>query len=262
MTDRDGADEEDRQDPEDQHGDGDGAGGTDPDAGRPTGPETDATGFAEQEGPYHEDGANDTDAGAPADREEVDRPDRETDQAERPRHHAEEHEHHVHDLDTLRLAVVTVSSTRSLDDDPSGEIIVTAAEAAGHEVVDRELIADEYDNVQQIVGRLVERADTDCVVTTGGTGVTPDDVTVEAVEPLFDKRLPGVGQLFRWLSYEEIGTRVVATRAVGGVASGVPVFCLPGSENAARLGIEDVVLPEAPHIAGLARRGLEEDEEE
>ena len=83
---------------------------------------------------------------------------------------------------------------------------------------------------------------------------SPDDVTIEAVEPLLDKRLPGFGELFRTLSYEEIGTKVVGTRAVAGVADGVPVFCLPGSENAARLGTGDIVIEEAPHLAGLADR--------
>ena len=92
------------------------------------------------------------------------------------------------------------------------------------------------------------------VTSSGGTGVTPDDVTVEAAGPLFDKELPGFGELFRRLSYDEIGTKVVGTRAVAGVADGVPVFCLPGSENAARLGTGEVVVEEAPHLAGLAAR--------
>jgi len=100
----------------------------------------------------------------------------------------------------------------------------------------------------------VSRDDVDVVVTTGGTGVTPDDVTIEAVEPLFDKRLPGFGELFRTLSYDGIGTKVVGTRATAGIAEGVPVFCLPGSENAARLGTEEIVVAEASHLAGLARR--------
>jgi len=97
------------------------------------------------------------------------------------------------------------------------------------------------------------------VVTTGGTGVTPDDVTIEAVRPLLGTELPGFGELFRRLSYDEVGTRVVGTRAVGGITRGVPVFCLPGSENAARLGAEEIVVAEAPHLAGLARREADDD---
>jgi len=168
--------------------------------------------------------------------------------------HATGEHHHHHDVEQVGAAVVTVSSTRSLDDDPSGDAIAAAFEADGHEVVTRELVQDKYDGVQSTLDHLVSREDIDVVVTTGGTGVTPDDVTVEAAEALFDKRLPGFGELFRRLSYEEVGTRVVGTRATAGVADGVPVFCLPGSENAARLGSEDVILPEVGHLAGLAHR--------
>ena len=169
-------------------------------------------------------------------------------------------DHHRHDAAELGVAVLTVSSSRSLDDDPAGDAIESVLEGTGHEVTIRELVTDEYDGVQDAIDRFVERDDTDCVVTTGGTGVTPDDVTAEAVEPLFDKRLPGFGELFRTLSYEEIGTKVVGTRAVAGVADGVPVFCLPGNENAARLGTGDIIIEEAPHLAGLAGRGEESEE--
>ena len=165
-----------------------------------------------------------------------------------------DHDHHHHDISELGVAVLTVSSSRSLDDDPAGDAIADIVKGAGHEVSIRELVRDDYDGVQDTVDRLVDREDTDCVVTTGGTGVTPDDVTIEAVDPLFDKRLPGFGELFRRLSYDEIGTKVVGTRAVAGVADGVPVFCLPGSENAARLGTGEVVVEEASHLAGLAAR--------
>ena len=168
--------------------------------------------------------------------------------------HEEDHDHHHHDVAELGVAVLTVSSSRSLDDDPAGDAIADIVEGAGHGVSMRELVRDEYDGVQNAVDRFVDRDDTDCVVSTGGTGVTPDDVTVEAVDPLFDKRLPGFGELFRTLSYEEIGTKVVGTRAVAGIASGVPVFCLPGSENAARLGAGEIIVEEAPHLAGLAGR--------
>jgi molybdenum cofactor biosynthesis protein B len=165
-----------------------------------------------------------------------------------------EHNHHHHDAECVGLAVVTVSSSRSTGDDPAGDAIATATGEAGHELVTRELIGDDYDGVQSAVDNLVGRGDVDAVVTTGGTGVTPDDVTIEAVQPLLDKELPGFGELFRSLSREEVGTRVVGTRATAGIADGVPVFCLPGSENAARLGIESVILPEVGHLVGLATR--------
>ncbi|GAB7095694.1 molybdenum cofactor biosynthesis protein MoaB [Halolamina litorea] len=163
------------------------------------------------------------------------------------------HEHHHHDRDELGVSILTVSSSRSLDDDAAGDRIASAMQDAGHEVATRDLVPDDYDAVQGTVERFVDRKDTDIVVTTGGTGVTPDDVTVEAVKPLLAKELPGFGELFRQRSYEEIGTMVVATRATAGVADGVPVFCLPGSENAAALGAE-LIVSTAGHLAGLAGR--------
>lgn len=168
--------------------------------------------------------------------------------------HDHDHDHHAHDVDTLGVAVVTVSTSRSLSDDPAGDAIVTCMEDAGHEVVTRELIKDRYDNVQSTVDTLSSREDTDVVITTGGTGVTPDDVTIEATRRLFDKELPGFGELFRLLSFDEVGTRIVGTRTTAGIVDGVPVFCLPGSENAARLGTEAIIVEEAGHLAGLAER--------
>ena len=174
--------------------------------------------------------------------------------------HTDDRDHHRHDADSVAVAVVTVSSSRSLDDDPSGDYAASAVEAAGHEVAARELIGDDRDGVRSTVDRLARRADVDAVVTTGGTGVTPDDVTPEAAGELFAKRLPGFGELFRRRSAETIGTRTVGSRATAGIVAGVPVFCLPGSENAVRLGVDDVILPEIGHLVGLAGRGTGETE--
>ena len=174
-------------------------------------------------------------------------------------HYDHDHDHHAHDKEHLGIAVVTVSSTRSLEDDPGGDAIAGILEAAGHGIATRELVADSHDSIQGAVDNLVNRDDVDVVVTTGGTGVTPDDVTIEAMASLCTKRLPGFGELFRRLSYDEIGTKVVGTRATAAIVDNVPVFCLPGSENAVRLGTEEIIVPEAGHLAGLAAR--EEDEE-
>lgn len=171
----------------------------------------------------------------------------------------DDHDHHHHDADSIAVAIVTVSSSRTLDEDPSGDYIASAFEEAGHDVAVRELVPDEYDGVQGTVDRLARRTDTDAVITTGGTGVTPDDVTPEAVDPLFSKELPGFGELFRRLSYEEIGTKTIGSRAVAGVVAASPVFCLPGSENAARLGVGEVILPEIGHLVGLAGRDAEDE---
>lgn len=166
----------------------------------------------------------------------------------------DEHHHHHHDAEQVGVAVLTVSSSRSLSDDPAGDTIVEAFEADGHEVVTRELVADGYDRVQSALDNLAGREDVDVVVTSGGTGVTPDDVTVDAARPLFDRELPGFGEVFRRLSFDDIGTKVVGSRATGGVVEGTLVFCLPGSEHAAELGTESVILPEITHLVGLASR--------
>ncbi|QSG04162.1 MogA/MoaB family molybdenum cofactor biosynthesis protein [Natranaeroarchaeum sulfidigenes] len=169
-------------------------------------------------------------------------------------HADDDHNHHHHDVESLGAAVVTVSSSRTLDDDPAGDAIAAAFESEGHEVVARELIGDAHGAVRDTVDVLASREDVDTVVTTGGTGVTPDDVTIEAVSALFGKELPGFGELFRMLSYDEIGTKIVGTRATAGIVEETPVFCLPGSENAARLGAEAIIVEEAGHLTGLAGR--------
>ena len=168
--------------------------------------------------------------------------------------HHDHDDHHHHDVESLSAAIITVSSSRTLDDDPAGDAIAEAFETVDHEVAVRDVVDDDFNALQTTIDTLVGRDDIDVVVTTGGTGVTPDDVTIEAVSGLFDKELPGFGELFRQRSEAEIGTRVVGTRATAGIVQGVPVFCLPGSENAAELGSEELIVPEAPHLAGLATR--------
>lgn len=170
-------------------------------------------------------------------------------------HDDHSHEHHHHDVSDVGIAVVTVSTSRSLDDDPAGDAIATTLEAAGHTIVTRELVRDSFDGIQSAIGNLSNRGDVGAIVTTGGTGVTPDDMTIEAVSDFFKKELPGFGELFRSLSHEEIGTRVVGTRATAGVTTDeTVVFSLPGSENAAQLGVEQIILPEVGHLVGLAGR--------
>lgn len=176
---------------------------------------------------------------------------------------------HGHDLiDPLGVAIVTVSSSRGAHlgvdsvtggdstsiPDESGDTIARILETNGHRITARRVIPDEYVRIQTTVSGLVERSEVDLVVTTGGTGVTIDDVTPDAVAELFERALPGFGGLFRRLSYEEVGTRVVATRAVAGIIRGVPVFVLPGSANAVQLATKEIIIREAPHLAGLATR--------
>lgn len=191
----------------------------------------------------------------PEDSEQRDERDESTDGTDHGAETELEHDHeHVADVGPLGIALVTVSSTRTLDADPSGDAIQTLIAETAHEVVTRELLRDNRDAVQSAVNALADRTDVDVVITTGGTGVTPDDVTVDAVGPLVDKRLPGFGELFRRRSAEEIGTRTIASRATAGVIDRVLVFCLPGSEDAVRLATEEIILEELDHLAGLVQR--------
>lgn len=170
-------------------------------------------------------------------------------------HHSDhDHGHHHHDIDNPDIAVVTISSSRTEADDPAGDAAESVLEAADHSVIARDIVTDDYDTIRSRIEEYAADPRIDAIVTTGGTGVTPDDVTIEAISSLFSKELPGFGELFRQLSYDEIGTRVVGTRATAGVVNGVLVFCLPGGENAARLGSEQIIANEVSHLTGLAQR--------
>lgn len=152
----------------------------------------------------------------------------------------------------LACAVVTVSDTRTLADDPSGDLIESLVLDAGHRVVERRLTPDEPEAVARLVRQLVD-ARHDAVLITGGTGVAPRDQTPEAIAGLFTKPLPGYGELFRWLSYQEIGAAAMLSRACGGIVDQTAVFLMPGSTAAVRLAIEQLILPELGHIVGLCR---------
>jgi len=169
-----------------------------------------------------------------------------------------ETDHHGHDtIDPLYVGIVTVSSSRATDpdpDDPGGDTIQGCFEAEGHEVRERRLVRDDYAAIRTAVRGLVARQDIDVVCTTGGTGVTVDDVSPEATASLFERELPGFGELFRSLSWDEVGTRAMASRATAGIAVDTPVFCLPGSKSACETACEELIVPEAPHLAGLATR--------
>ncbi|HEX59633.1 MAG TPA: MogA/MoaB family molybdenum cofactor biosynthesis protein, partial [Methanomicrobia archaeon] len=126
-------------------------------------------------------------------------------------------------------------------------------EESGHEVVFYDIIPDDFTKIQESVKMLFQASDVDFIVTTGGTGLTKRDVTIEAVSPLLEKVLPGFGELFRLKSYEQVGTAAILSRAVAGVAAGKAIFCLPGSPDAVRLALSEIIIPEAPHIVKHAR---------
>ncbi|MFP8954683.1 molybdenum cofactor biosynthesis protein B [Natrialbaceae archaeon A-arb3/5] len=163
---------------------------------------------------------------------------------------------------TLGVSVVTIASNRTLDDDTAGQAIETALENEGFSLATREHVAPSHDRVQSIVLRVIERDDVDVVITAGGASVEPDDIVIEAVEPLLDKQLDGFSHLFTTLAYEQMGTRAVAARTLAGVAEETPVFCLPGNAESARLGTEEIILSEAGHLVELARSDEPDDENE
>lgn len=154
------------------------------------------------------------------------------------------HEHHKDVL--VRAAVITVSTSRTEKTDLSGQIIREAFEGAGMEVVFQTLVPDVRDLITAAVQTALETAN--CVVVTGGTGLTHDDCTIEAVSPLFDKTMDGFGELFRWKSYDQVKTAVLLSRATAGLVKGAAVFCIPGSPKAVQLASEEIIVPEIQHI--------------
>ncbi len=137
-------------------------------------------------------------------------------------------------LQPIQIAILTVSDRRSLDDDRSGAVLVARAEAAGHSIIDRQILRDEPAEIEELVRRWVAREDIDVVIATGGTGVTGRDTTPEAFAAIYEKEIPGFGELFRWLSYQKIGTSTIQSRASAGVAGGTYLFSVPGSPGACK----------------------------
>ena len=149
---------------------------------------------------------------------------------------------------------MTVSDTRTLETDSSGRLISTLLEERGHRVSGRTLLKDEPGDVRQTVTALVNDSSVDVVITTGGTGITARDSTLEAIDGLLQKRLAGFGELFRMLSYHEIGAAAMLSRATAGLSGRTVILALPGSEHAVRLAMEKLVLPELGHLVREARR--------
>jgi molybdenum cofactor biosynthesis protein B len=163
-----------------------------------------------------------------------------------------DHHHRKSAPARIPTAVVTVSDTRTLETDTGGARVAELLEAGGHPVVARVIAKDEPAEISATLNGLLARDDVAAVILTGGTGVAPRDVTPEAVEPLLDRVVPGFGELFRALSYQEIGSAALLSRALAGLASGRVVFVLPGSRGAVELAMQKLVLPELAHLAAEA----------
>ena len=141
----------------------------------------------------------------------------------------------------LNIAVLTISDTRSLEDDKSGTTLAERLVAAGHTLAAREIIVDDVDAIRVIIKRWIADPGVDAVITTGGTGFTGRDVTPEAIEPLFEKQMDGFSIAFPMLSYAKIGTSTIQSRATAGVAGATFIFCLPGSPGACRDGWDGIL---------------------
>jgi molybdopterin adenylyltransferase len=144
----------------------------------------------------------------------------------------------------LRIAILTVSDSRTEENDASGGLLVERAQTAGHQVVAKRIVPDDVYQLRAAFSQWIADPDVQVILSTGGTGITGRDSTPEAVTPLFDKPLEGFGELFRSFSLEEIGTSTIQSRAVAGLANGTFLFCLPGSSGACRTAWDRILLPQ------------------
>ncbi len=170
-------------------------------------------------------------------------------------HPSSAHRHRHHAPRSVPAVVITVSDTRTLEDDTGGALLAELLEGGGHQVLARVIVSDEIEAIRKAVDEAIMRADVRAVLLTGGTGIAARDVTPEAIQPILDRPLPGFGELFRQLSYEEIGSAAMLSRALAGTARGRVLFALPGSRAAIRLALEKLVLPELGHLAAEAAKG-------
>jgi len=154
----------------------------------------------------------------------------------------------------VRCFIVTISDTRTGATDTSGAAIVSLVGAAGHAVSGRTIVKDDAAAIRGAVSSAAGSGASDAIITTGGTGISARDGTYDAIAALFDRRLDGFGELFRALSYQEIGSAAMLSRAAAGIIGRCAVFVLPGSEHAVRLGMEKLILPEIGHVVRELRR--------
>jgi molybdenum cofactor biosynthesis protein B len=158
------------------------------------------------------------------------------------------HEHKKHAPRKVTIGIITVSTTRALVDDTSGKWISETAAAEGHDVIYHQVIPDDVDIIAATVQNVIRNQQPQVILMTGGTGITPKDVTIEAVSPLLAKVLTGFGPLFVQLSFKEIGSAAYLSRALAGVIENTVVFCMPGSLNACKLACRELIFPELGHL--------------
>lgn len=167
------------------------------------------------------------------------------------------HKHRESAPEKVRLAVLTISDTRTPETDTGGDTVQEIMQEAGHEIVERAIVKDEAASIRNRLVDLLARPEVDAIVTTGGTGISGRDTTYEVVERMLEKKLDGFGEIFRMLSYEEIGAAAFLSRAVAGAVGTKFVACLPGSRNAVRLAAEKLLAPEVSHVVFELRKHQE-----
>ncbi len=156
--------------------------------------------------------------------------------------------------ETIQAAVLTISDTRTREDDTGGDTVQELLEAAGHKIVRREIVRDDAPRIRTVLIDLLADSDVDAVVTSGGTGISGRDTTYEVVDRMIEKKLDGFGEIFRMLSYEEIGAAAIMSRAVAGAVGTKFIASLPGSRNAVRLAMEKLLVPEMAHVVFELRK--------
>ena len=162
------------------------------------------------------------------------------------------HQHRERAPRSISLGVLTVSDTRTPDTDESGTLLRDLCRASGHTVADYRLVRDDPDQVRAALSAMLARPDVQAVLVNGGTGISRRDLTFEAISSALERRIDGFGELFRALSYQEIGASAMLSRAVAGLVAGRPVFSMPGSPGAVRLAMEKLILPELGHAVAEA----------
>ncbi|MFA1821296.1 molybdenum cofactor biosynthesis protein B [Virgibacillus oceani] len=156
---------------------------------------------------------------------------------------------HKKNKKSVNCMIITVSDTRTIESDKSGDLMEQLLNEAGHQTIHREIVRDERELIQQVITVNSKSPEIDVILTNGGTGIANRDVTIEAVESLLDKEIPGFGELFRVLSYkEDIGSAAIMSRAIAGVCNDTAVFSTPGSSGAVKLAMNKLILPELSHV--------------
>ena len=142
----------------------------------------------------------------------------------------------------INISIVTISDTRKLENDKSGDILLQRVKNSGHKILSRKIVKDDFDQISELFKHLINDNNIDVIISTGGTGLTGRDITPEVMETLFEKSIDGFGEMFRWLSFSKIGTSALQSRALAGVTKGTYIFCLPGSPSACKDGWDQILV--------------------